>query len=401
MLARYPQETGFPSGLAEYLKVNRDVGEVFVTAIDPRYDDIGAAAKVFEELRLADERLLKKYVHLATALAVVYDTPDAVSTSRYHSLWAVTQKQFYALPKYREIWDYYTDPVFRSRFGFALDKLPWPLLVHLVDNDVNHADRKWALANYDGRSAETGELYASVKYDNDKSAGKKSKLGTRAYTLPKLLKYGGVCIDQAHFASRVAKCLGIPAMKVIGGGRFGGKGHAWTGFLALKNGRPSLEFTERYFFEYYHTGDVFDPQTRTMTLDRYVAMEYAGVSLSYSKYNHSRLLVRMAEGIKLERPAEALELAQEALKLNPFNTWGWPLLMEFVKDGTLPKNEALAWADRMMTVLKDHPDMTYYCLETFIDCIPATDEASRQSLYDQAAKLYAKRPDLLKKLRRE
>jgi hypothetical protein len=401
MLTEYAKEEGFPAGLAEYLKENRDVREVFVTAIDPLYDDIGAAAKVFDELRTSNEKLLKKYVHLATALAVVYDTPDAVSTSRYHSLWAVTKEQFYDLPKFREIWDCYTDRRLKSRFGFQLDKLPWSILVHLVDNDVDDKDRKWSLGKYSGRKTKIAGLYPSVKYDNDKLARTGTKLGTNPYTLPNLLRYGGVCVDQAHFASRVAKCLGVPAMKVTGKGRYGGAGHAWTGFLVIKKGRPYLEFTGRYFFDYYYTGDVFDPQTRTMTLDRFVAMMYDGASLSYPKYNRSRMLVRMAEGIKADHPAEALELTQEALKLNYFNLWGWPLLMECIKDGTLSNKEGLAWANKMMKALRGHPDMTYYCLGTLINCIPEKDTRKRQSLYSQAAKLYSARPDLLIKLRIE
>ncbi len=401
MLATYAEEEGFPAGLTEFLGVNRDVAEVFVTAIDPLYDDIVGAAKVFDELRAADGKLVQKYVHLATALAVVYDTPDAVSTSRYHSLWAVTKEQFYDLPNCREIWDCYTDRRLKPRFGFALDKLPWPILVHLVDNDVSVEDRKWSLGKYHGRSTKIAGLYPSVKYDNDKAGRKGTKLGDKPYTLPNLLTYGGVCVDQAHFASRVAKCLGVPAMKVTGRGRWGGAGHAWTGFLVIRKGRPFLEFTGRYFFDYYYTGDVFDPQTRTMTLDRFVAMMYDGASLSYAKYIRSRMLVRMAEGIKAEHPAEALELVQEALKLNYFNMWGWPLLMDFIKNGTLPKKEGLAWANKMMKALGEHPDMTYYCLGSFIGCIPENETKKRQSLYNQAARLYGKRPDLLIKLRIE
>jgi len=401
MLATYAKEEGFPAELAKYLGENRAVAEVFVSAIDPLYDNIVPAAKVFEDLRAADSKLVEKYVHLATALAVVYDAPDAVSTSRYHSLWAVTKEQFYELPKCREIWDCYTNPRLKRRFGFALDKLPWSILVHLVDNDVNDEDRKWSLGKYNGRSTKIAKLYPSVKYDNDKLARKTPKLGTNPYTLPNLLKYGGVCVDQAHFSSRVAKCLGVPAMKVTGKGRYGGAGHAWTGYLVIRKGRPSLEFTGRYFMDYYYTGDIFDPQTRTMTLDRFVAMMYDGASLSYPKYNRARMLVRMAEGIKADHPAEALELAQEALKLNYFNMWGWPLLMDFIKNETLPKKEGLSWANKMMKALKGHPDMTYHCLGTFIDCIPEKETKKRQSLFSQAAKLYAGRPDLLIKLRLE
>jgi hypothetical protein len=401
MLETYAAVPGFPAGLAEYLRAEEDVAQVFVTAIDPLYDDVSGAAKVFDALRAADAKLLEKYVHLATALAVVYDAADAVATSRYHALWAVTQEQFYPLPECSEVWDYFTDRKLKSRFGFAIDRLPWPILVHLVDNDVNDGDRLWSLSKYNGRTTRVAKLYPSVPYDKEKLGRRGTKLGDRPYTLPNLLKYGGVCVDQAHFSSRVAKCLGVPAMKVTGHGRYGGTGHAWTGFLVIRKGRPFLEFTGRYFFDYYYTGDIFDPQTRTMTLDRFVAMMYDGASLSYPKYIQSRMLVRMAEGVRAEHPAEALELVQEALKLNYFNMWGWPLLMGFIEDGTLSKKDGLEWFNKMLKGLREHPDMTYYCLGTFIDCIPEGETRKRQSLYTQAARLYGERPDLLIKLRLE
>lgn len=400
MLAFYAEKHRFPGTLVSSLgnRRNKVAKEVFVSALDPRYDDVAGAARVFEELRALDEKRLVKYVHLATALAVVCDTPNAVERSRHYCLWAVERSQFYDIPKHREVWDYYTDPRLTRRFGFSLDRLPWCILVHLVDNDANDEDRKWSFAKYSARTS-VARLYPSVPYDHDKRERKPPKLGKRPYNLPNLLTYGGVCVDQAHFASRVAKCLGVPAMKVSGSGRYGGSGHAWTGYLVIQKGRPILEFTGRFFGDYYYTGNIFDPQTRTSTLDRYVAMMYDGASLSYPKYNKSQMLVRIAEKIRRERGPESLELTKKALALNCFNMWGWPLLMEHIKDGTLSKKLGLSWFNKMTRALAGHPDMTFACLNTFIGCLPEENARGRQSLYNQAAALYASRPDLLLKLR--
>jgi len=400
MLAKYAEAEGFPPPLAGYLKKNRDVGEVFVTAIDPFYDDICAAARVFDDLRLADENRLEKYVHLATALAVVHDTPDAVLTSRYHSLWGVTREQFSDPPKPREVWDYYTDASSGSRFRFAIDKLPWPILVHLADNDARGEDREWSLSKYNAHSTEIVKLYYGVGCDNSKERGGTPQLGAKPYALPNLLRYGGVCGDRAHFASRVAKCVGVPAMKVVGGGRSEGTGHTWMGFLAARNGWTILDFTGNPCDDFY-TGDVFDPQTHTLLLDRFLAMDYDGALRSYPRYIRSRMLVRMARGVRPQRPREAVALLREALRTNPLGMWSWPLLMDFIKDGTVPRDEALPWADRMLKALKDHPDMTFNCLGTFLDCIPEGDAPGRESLLDRAEGLYGERPDLLNRLRLE
>ncbi len=401
MLAFYAEKHRFPETLVSFLgnKRNKVAKEVFVSALDPRYDDIGGAARVFEELRALDEKKLVKYVHLATALAVVYDTPGAIETSR--SLWlGAVRLPGGSLHGPRETWDYYTNPKLKHRFGFALDRLPWCILVHLVDNDTSESERRWALTRY-SMKAEMEEVYHSVPYDYAFLKTLKRKIEEHPYTLANILKHGGVCADRAHFSSRIAKCLGIPAMKIECANRWGGLigRHACTGYLVIREGRPILEFTGRYFYDYYYTGNIFDPQTRTATLDRYVAMMYDGASLSYPKYNKSQMLVRIAEKIRAEHAAESLELTQKALALNYFNMWGWPLLMEHIKDGTLAKKDGLSWFNKMTRALAGHPDMTFACLNTFIGCVPAANARGRQSLYNQAASLYASRPDLLLKLR--
>jgi hypothetical protein len=398
MLDCYKTKYKLPQTLCDFLDKDKNAKEIFITALDPRYDDVTAAASIFEALRVRDEKLLSKYAHLATAIAVVYDQPDSLSSSRYNCLWGLTAEQFQKPPDYMEIYGYYTDPGMKARLAFQLEQIPWPMLVHLVDNDITPNDRLWALSRYNAKvSVET--LYPSVPYDYDKYGSKDSHLGNKPYSLPNILQFGGVCGDQAYFTSRVAKCLGVPSMKVDGEGRYGGSGHCWAGYLVVNKGRPVLEFTGRYFYDYYYTGNIFDPQTRTDTLDRYVAMMYDGVSLSYPKYNQSMLFIRMAEAIKVQHPKESLILTTEGLKLNYFNMWGWPLLMQHIHDGTLAKKDGLKWFNEMLRVLKDHPDMTFECLNTFKECMPKEDVKGRQSLYNQVFTLYKTRPDLQLKLR--
>lgn len=398
MTAVYAKECSFPEELTKFLDKNAFAGEVFITALNPRYDDVAAAARVFDRLREKDERKLAKYAHLGTAFAVVYDTPDAAASSRYYGIWGWNQNQFSEPLSYENAYAYYSSSSNKSRLSFAMDKLPWPILVHLVDNEVSEEEWGWAIRKYN-RSTNVERLYPAVPYDEAKLARVTPRLGNRAYNLPNILQYGGVCGDQAHFMSRVSKCLGIPAMKVTGESRYGGIGHAWAGFLVIRQGRPLLEFTGRYFHDYYYTGDVFDPQTRTLIMDRYIAMMYDGASLSYEKYNQSQMMVRMAEALQKEHPQESLELTTEALKLNFFNMWGWPLLMTHIKNGTMKKNEGMKWFNDSLRVLKEHPDMTYECLNTFIDCLPKSDVKGRQLLYTQAFALYKTRPDLQLKLR--
>jgi hypothetical protein len=400
MLRCYTEKHGFSEALVGFLDKNRKIRDLFVTALSPRYDDIPATAKVFDRLRQHNEERLKQFPHLAVAIAVVYDQPDAVLMSRTWGIHGMEAGQFprREAPDPIEIFDYYSDPKRQALFRFDLRNLPWQILVHLVDNDASAAEREWALSKFAGKTP-VASLYPMVPYDYDKMSKKPSKLGNRPYTLENLLQYGGVCGDQAHFASRVAKSLGVPALKVRGENRYGGSGHTWVGFLDLKRGKPSLDFAGRYLYDNYYTGDLFDPQTQTVALDRFVAMMYDGVSQSYEKFNASELSVRMAEAIRAEHPQASLNLTMLALKTNAFTLWGWPLFVEHMKAGTVTRETGLKWMNDMVRALAEHPDMTCECLDSFLDCIPKEDTARRQALYAQVFTLYKDRPDLQLRLR--
>jgi len=396
MLGSYSKEYKWPEGFVEFLKKNKVEMEIFVTAIDPRYDDPGLAAAIMEELRSADEAKLKKYVHMATALAVVYDHPDSATTGRFLCNWGWGMEQFQKEATYKDNWDFYTDAKNQPRFVFQLEKLPWPILIHLVNNDTSAEERQWVFSKYPANTDIKG-LYSSVPYDYSKKGGE-SKLGKRPYTLANILQYGGVCADQAQFSSRTARTLGVPSM-VCGSESNVGSGHSFMGYLVMAGNKPKLEFTGRYFGRHYYTGDCYDYQRRRFYQDRIVAMLYDGVALSYPKYNQSQMMIRMAKAIFDEHPAESLTLVQEGLRLNYFNVLGWPLLMQHIEKGKLSKSEGLKWFNEMLRVLKEHPDMTAYCLKTFVKCISEDDVTARNSLYEQASKLYKERPDLLVTLR--
>jgi hypothetical protein len=398
----YTEKHGLPEDLVAFLDQNRKVRDLFVTALSPRYDDIPKAAGIIDTLRKHDEARLKDYPHLAVAIAVVYDQPDAILSSRYRGIGGIQEDQFPRKepPDPVEIFDYYTDAKLKRFFRFDLKNLPWQLLIHLVDNDASTEERDWARSKFGGNRTSVAALYPKVPYDYDKMNDKTPKLGKRPYSLENILQYGGVCGDQAHFASRVAKSLGVPAMKVTGKGRYGGNtGHCWLGFLAIKRGKPSLDFAGRYFNDFYYTGGLFDPQTRTNSLDRFVAMMYDGVALSYDKFNSSELMVRMAEAIRADHPKESLNLTTQALKSNYYTMWGWPLFVEHTKAGTVSQSTGLKWLNDMVRALAKHPDMTIECLDSFLDCVPKEDLRKRQSLYNQVFVIYKERPDLQLRLR--
>jgi hypothetical protein len=65
----------------------------------------------------------------------------------------------------------------------------------------------------------------------------------------------------------------------------------------------------------------------------------------------------------------------------------------------MQRDKGLTLFNAMMGALKDHPDMTFACLDDFVALLPRDDLPKRQSLYNQAFRLYDKRADLQLRLR--
>ncbi len=78
-----------------------------------------------------------------------------------------------------------------------------------------------------------------------------------SYKLPEILSTGGICSDQAFFATQVGKARGVPTLFIYGAGNDGR--HAWFGFL---DGSQKWQLDAgRYAEQRYVTGFARDPQT--------------------------------------------------------------------------------------------------------------------------------------------
>jgi hypothetical protein len=386
--------------LLAWLKAHPEIRREFWLALSPQFDNTAGAIAVLDALRRRNAKAVEKFFHLAIAAAVVFDTPDAAVTDRFQYLWAVTPKQFSPARSYLDNFDYLTSDRTQSKLVFHLNELPWPVLVHVIDIDVSDSEISWALSACDSAKRELGSLYQTVPYDEDKRLRLPTKLGDQDYTLENLRTFGGVCVDQAHFTSRVAKCFGVPAMKVAGEGRYGATSlHSWAGYLVNNGGRPQLEFTGRYDYDYYYTGDVFDPQTRTIILDREIEMMYDGISQSYAGFESSQLLARAAIKLINTSSAQAIALARQAIDLNCCSPNAWRVLAYAAGRGLLERKDCNRLVTRMMKELAGHPDLTLECLDSFMQVIPRIQVAERQEIFTQANSIYAKRPDLQIRLR--
>lgn len=376
--------------LDAFLAEHEDLRRAFWLAIDPAYDDLGGACAVLDRLRQEGPETVADYAHLAIAMAVVYDQPGAATSSRYAHIWAVNDKQWPDMPEWLDIWHHFTSRETGRLMRLDPDKLVWPLLVHVVDLDLTADERIWAAERY-ARTRDLAGSYHDVPYDYNKLRQKKPKLGSRPYTLENLDTYGGVCVDQSHYSSRIMKTFGLPAVKVAGQGRHGGAGHAWTGFLQTGRGL-SFAFTGRYNNDYYYTGHLYDPQRQALTMDRSVARMLDGALKHYGKFIQARMLGRMAAGIMDDAPEIALTLVEEAIDLNPFAARPWHLLVDAYAAGALDDRDMAGYLSDLFKDLRDHPDLTFTILVRFMQHFDRDDTRMRQRLYHTAYQLYNRKP---------
>jgi hypothetical protein len=275
--------------------------------------------------------------------------------------------------------------------------LPWQLAVYVVDNPVSREELQWAFSRYKGKGF-TGRVYYDVNYDlNVYYTGQSQKRGNRPYTLANLQRYGGVCKDQAYFASSVAKSLGVPAAVCTGSGGTGRGAHAWIGFLQTKNNNPAWNFNEgRYEEHLYWSGAVVDPQTGAVLSDADVELLAELLDATPANRLASMALWKSRD---LVEPSRHADLYASAINLSAGNRNAWLGLAELGATGKLSD----AQADEVSRVVnkfavKEYPDFAFEICRKMAAGRPA---GERLTVLKKMEALFPRRPDLVATLRVE
>jgi hypothetical protein len=161
------------------------------------------------------EKIIPKYFNLALACAVVFDNNLAYKNPisgashvdgmlRYH--W------------YRN----------RNEGGLLegdIHKASAKDLTFVVCSPVSTDELEWALRKYRSeRRKNIGQAFSDVEYLMERAVEGLNPY--EEYTLPEILKEGGICGDQTYFCVNVARAAGIPAFGLSGLTNSGG--HAWA-----------------------------------------------------------------------------------------------------------------------------------------------------------------------------
>lgn len=324
MPTRYPM-TARPLGLGltpelqMWLIGNAAFSAEFFSILSP-LDSLSEVFRILNELHRQDPVRFKTYASLALALAVVHDVPPPPD-------WPHGQVSPEALPR--------TFPTASAAFAWwtredqlghtyhKLARLGADELKFVVDAAAPLAELEWVEKIADQPLNQLARAYTIVRYRTDRAANGRPVWPGRTYKLPEILGAGGICVDQAYFATQVGKARGVPTLLIYGAGNDGR--HAWFGFLD-GNGKWQLD-AGRYAEQRFVTGFARDPQTWREFSDH----ELQFLSERFRQlpsFHQSSIHVEFAADFLAAGDAGAAALAaRTAVKFEPRNQPGWEILI--------------------------------------------------------------------------
>jgi hypothetical protein len=387
-----------------WLSNHSEIKEELYTALDPEFDDIPAALKIFQQIQEQFPKKIEPYANLAIAVAVTWDKENSgvydytQHQRRTHS--TLPPDTAGALENFKYFAE--SENVMQGRAQYV----PWEFLVHLVNHKTPVPERVWAVENYLPSRVMFGKCYKDVPYDKEmlRTESKTCKLDGQPYALPKLRSLGGVCAMQADFAARVGKSLGVPAEYVWGESASGGL-HAWVMWVELKQvTKTSIGFTlesyGRYFDDNYYVGQLNEPQTGQRITDRQLELRLQTVGLNAPAKRQADLIMKAYDLIRDEAGLDLTDqilFLSSVIELSPGNEAAWITLSKLSRDNPMkgPNYKLMQKALAMLfKTFEKAPDFTWVVFDDLITFLDKGKE--RPKLILQLVNLYeaAGRPDL-------
>jgi tetratricopeptide (TPR) repeat protein len=302
---------------------NAAMSEEFFTLLTS-VDNQAGVLGVLQKIHKAEPALWADYGSLALALAVVYDTPPS-------PYWPHGQVDDRVLPRRmpapEQVFAYLAKLDRINVSLHRLRRLPASELKFLVDIAPPFAELDWARQNVPPGLADLGKAYDMIKYRKDRiEKGQFIWPGTD-YRLATILQQGGICVDQAYFASTAGKAKGIPTIMFRGAGLDGR--HAWFGYLDA-NQKWQLD-CGRYAEQKFVVGLAYDPQTWGNINDHelgFITERFRALPTYKLSVTHAAFAV---EYLRDNQPDMALKAAREAVNRDRRNLNAWGVLLDAQK----------------------------------------------------------------------
>jgi hypothetical protein len=341
-------------------------------------------------LHARDAAAFAAHSGLVIALALVHDVPPPPD-------WPHWQVRPEVLPRRlvpaEEVFDAYTGreavaAAPRSALWSA-DRLDAAELRFLVDLALPEAERAWARYNLRTPLARLHETYSMIRYRQDRIEENAYVWPGSAYALADILREGGICVDQAYFATQAGKARGVPTLLFSGAGRDGR--HAWFGYLGA--GRKWVMDAGRHAEQNYVTGVAHDPQTWTEISDHELGFLSEGFRREPAA-REARIHALFARWLREDgRGREAETAARAAVRLERRTLDAWDELLALRPE---PGEAREAVAREAAGGLNAYPELQARFLGLAIESLRARGEAAEADrLGRELARRFAgKRGDL-------
>lgn len=302
-----------------WLLGNRELSATFFDLVTP-YDCLPRVIANLQTLREADERGVGAYTQLALAIALVYDAPPPPQWPH----WQVSAEALpRRLPSPQTAFKFLVDA---DKVGATLHKLgalSAAELKFVVDFSAPFPELVWAQRSVKFALPDLVKSYEAVRYRTDRIEAQEYVWPGVRYDLPEIYKEGGICVDQAYFATQSGKARGVPTLLFSGAGRDGR--HAWFGYLGTA--QKWVLDAGRYAEQRYVTGVACDPQTWAQLSDHELSFLSEGFR-RLPPYRQSRQQQVFAElYLRMGQKSAAAAAARKAVNYERRNVEAWDLLV--------------------------------------------------------------------------
>jgi hypothetical protein len=357
-----------PRDVQAKLMANAAFSEEFFATLSP-VDFVPQVLQVLGTLDRTDPKNFDDYASLALAIAVVYDVPPPPD-------WPHGQVSPEALPRRlprpEKTFEFFVKEDQAGRTYQRLKRLGADELKFVVDVTASFDDLEWAQKVVDYPLSHFALTYSMVRYRLDRARNDVPMWPEAAYTLPEILRQGGICVDQAYFACQVGKARGVPTLLFSGEGRDGR--HAWFGYL---DGAQKWQLDAgRYAEQRFVTGFARDPQTWRELSDH--ELQFLSERFrSLPGYRQSRVHAAFAaEYLAQGDAAAAVQAARKATGYERRNLQAWETLCAALEQqGADPKVREAALREAILA-LQHYPDLEVRFTRRLVASLRARGETS-------------------------
>ena len=389
-----PSEQPIGDNLSQEMKVWLLANEAFSQeffSIITQVDHLPRVFAILDGLRRRGPEKFSRYQSLAPAIAVVYD----VDPPSYWPHAQVTEKSLsrkFPNPSMPYEWLIHEESL--GRTYHRLTRLRAEELKFVVDMAAPVPELEWSMQNVRYPLDSFENVYGMIKYRTDRFVNESQMTWPGGpYTLQAILKEGGICIDQAYFATEAGKARGIPTL-LFGGSGLDGR-HAWFGFLDAE-GRWRLD-AGRYAEQRFITGIAYDPQTWAPISDhelQFLSERFRALP----SYAQSMVHLDFAREFLAEnQPQAAARAARKSVNYERRNVEAWEVLVAAnAKLGASASQQETVLREAALAFTPKYPDLLAMYENRVCESLRARGEVSLANYEERglAERLQGNRTDL-------